>query len=113
MTFQLRYLGEGDRDPETLTCGCLEDAMTTARRRLQENDVTAVALMSDGFVIRTLTRDDRPSARIDGQVLANAGIYCFGSSSPGGGDAAPWSESRAEAPGFVGARAAERPGRPR
>lgn len=82
MTFQLRYLGEGDRDPETLTCGSLEDAVTTARRRLQENDVTAVALMSDGFVIRTLTRDDRPSGRIDAQVLASAGIYCFGSPSP-------------------------------
>lgn len=84
MTYQLRYLGESDQEPETLTSESLETALRTARLRLDQSGVTSVALMSDGFVVRTLTRTDGPLVTLDDQILANAGIYHFGP--PPGGD---------------------------
>lgn len=79
MTYQLRYLGEGGPDPETVPADSLEAAVRTAQNRLQQAGVTGVALMADGFVVCTFSRSDGLLGLLDDQILASAGIYRFGS----------------------------------
>ncbi len=78
MTYQLRYVPDDERDPETLICESLEAAVRAARVRLQQAGVSSVVLMSDGFVVRALTCTDGPVGAADDQILANAGIYRLG-----------------------------------
>lgn len=77
MKYQIRYLGESGPDPETLSGRSLEVAVQAARERLEQTGAVALALMSDGFVVCTLTRTEGEVVALCDQTLANAGIYRF------------------------------------
>ena len=86
MAYQLRYLGPGEPDPETLVDDRLEAAIRTVQRRLDRGDVTGIVLLSEGHVVRTFAQNEDPVGLVDDQILASAGIYRLGESRSPAGD---------------------------